>query len=90
VGDTGEMSLGPSFFRFVTVQGTYLPGTDPFFNGETAKMEATLSYSFTKATKTAAIGGSWSMETRPTPEPSTLVLAGLAGLGVVFHRVRRR
>jgi hypothetical protein len=89
-GDTGELSLGPSFYRFVTVQGTYLPGTDPFFNGETEKMDAILSYSFTKATGTAAIGGSWSMVTVHSPEPSTLVLAGLAGLGVVFHRVRRR
>lgn len=90
VGDSGQISLGPSFYRFVTAQGTFTPGSDPFYNGETHVMDATLSYSFTKATASAAIGGSWSMQTSSSPEPSTIVLAGLAGVAVVIQRWRRR
>jgi len=91
--DTGAVPQGPGFFRAVQMSGTFTPGSNSFYNSETDVMSASLGLTFIKTTRNSVIGGGWVMETQPmshTPEPSTVVLAGLGILGVAFRRWKSR
>jgi len=91
--DTGEVPQGRGFYRVIQASGTFTPGANLFYNGETDAMNAYMSLTFTKTSRKSVIGGGWVMETQPmshTPEPSTVVLAGLGVLGVAFRRWKCR
>jgi hypothetical protein len=91
--DSPEFQISNSFFRFVTVAGTWTPGSNPLFNGFTSNHSAELSISFNRGnTYNPALNGSITFQSygaAPVPEPSTFAFAGTALAGIFWLRRRR-
>jgi hypothetical protein len=94
--DTSEFSKLASvnsFFRLVTIAGTWTPGSNSLFNGFTSNHRAELTISFNRGnTDDPALNGSITFQSYGTavPEPSTFMFAGTALVGLVWLRRRRK
>ena len=91
--DTTEFSQFNSFFRLVTVAGTWTPGSNSLFNGFTSDHRAELTISFNRGnTYNPALNGSITFQSygaAAVPEPSTFAFAGTALVGLIWLRRRR-
>jgi len=91
--DRTEFPIEDSFFRFVTIAGTWTPGTNPLFNGFTSNHRAGLTISFNRGnTYNPALNGSITFQSygaAPVPEPSAFAFAGTALGALVWLRRRR-
>ena len=91
--DSPEFQISNSFFRFVTIAGTWTPGSNSLFNGFTSNHSAELSIAFTRGnTYNPALNGSITFQSygaAPVPEPSTFAFAGTALGALVWLRRRR-
>ncbi len=91
MGDTGEVFLNPSFFRNLSVTGTFTPGSNAIYGGDSDTVSADLSITITRANEASAIGGGLTLVTSEStvPEPSSIALLGLAAIGGLVYRKRR-
>lgn len=91
--DTSEFSISSSFFRLVTIAGTWTPGTNSLFDSFTSDHSAGLNISFNRGnTYNPALNGSITFQSygpAAVPEPSTFAFAGTALVGIVWLRRRR-
>ena len=98
VGDTGEFSVGVGFSRALSATGTWTPGSNAIFGGDTSTMNnSNLSITLTKSSAGSTIGAAIVLDTSTstthigsTPEPSSLVLAGIGVCGLAYRVYRRR
>lgn len=91
--DTTEFPQFNSFFRLVTIAGTWTPGSNSLFNGFTSNHRADLTIAFNRGnTYNPALNGSITFQSygaAAVPEPSTFAFAGTALVGLIWLRRRR-
>ena len=91
--DTGEFGGGTSFFRNLSATGTFTPGTNGTFGGDTNSVVANVAINLNRSSEFAVIGGSLTLDTTAAstvPEPSSFALLMLVTACLAVASGRRR
>lgn len=92
--DSGVAGDNDVLSRQITFVGTYTPGTDGAFNGNTTPLaNTTMQLTVSKSSANGTHSGNWTMDTTAAaavPEPASIAIFGLGAAGLAVRRFRRK
>lgn len=92
--DTGVTGDNTATSRQIIFSGTFTPGGDGAFSGNTTALSALFQVTISKTSAGGGWTGAWSLDTTPNssavPEPTSIAIFGLGAVGVAVRRFRRK
>ncbi len=92
--DTGVTGDNAATSRQIIFSGTFTPGSDAAYSGNTTSLAALFQVTISKTSAGGGWTGAWSLDTTANaaavPEPTSIAIFGLGAVGVAVRRFRRK